>query len=464
MIALYESVEQLDKRAVETFKMSEDLLMEHAALAMANEITKRFDRARVLIVCGAGNNGADGLALARLLSIKSGFEPKIFLPFGTNGELGEKQLKRALALGIEEVKAIEQTDILIDALIGGGLNRKPDESVIAIVEAINDLRAFKIACDIPSGVGKDGNFDVCVKADLTITMGAPKLGLFNDKIKDAIGELVVADLGIPREAYSAHTDAFLLEESDLKAPFRSRQDSHKGSYGRLSIVMGDKPGAALLSAMAALRFGAGLTTVISRERHIHLPLDLIQEQKPIDATKAIALGMGLGETYIDEELLEIVADRAVVIDADALSRPIARALLERKAPVILTPHPKEFAALCDLCSLGAFSVADVQENRLDLSLQFGKTFPNAILVLKGANTIIVSGDRRFINPHGSPALAKGGSGDVLTGMIGALLAQGYEPLEAAIHASLAHALAAKRFKGNSFSMTPSDLIEALKTL
>jgi hydroxyethylthiazole kinase-like uncharacterized protein yjeF len=464
VIALYESVESLDKRAVETFAMSEELLMEHAALAMAREIFKRFERGKVLVVCGAGNNGADGLALARLLSAREGFEPKVYLPFGTKCDLGKKQLKRVNALGIAQVSEVEPSDILIDALFGGGLNRELGDGAAEIVRAIDDARAFKIACDIPSGVDKSGVFDVCAAMDMTVTMGAPKLALFNDKVKDRVGEIVVADLGIPRGAYAASADAFLLEESDLRPPFRQTQDSHKGTYGHLGVVMGDKSGAALLCAMAALRFGAGLTTVVSKERHIHLPFDLMQSHKPAETTKAIALGMGLGEAYLDEELLEIIGDRSAVVDADALSRPIIRDLLERDAPIVLTPHPKEFALLLDRCSLGSYKVADVQERRMALSLEFGRTFPNAVLLLKGANTIITSGDRRFINPLGTPALAKGGSGDALTGMIGALLAQGYAPIDAAIHASLAHAVAAKRYNGTNFSMLPSDLIDLLQTL
>lgn len=464
MIALYESVESLDKRAVERFAMSEELLMEHAALAMAREIFKRFDRGKVLIVCGAGNNGADGLALARLLSAREGFAPKVYLPFGTKCELGEKQLRRVKALGIAQVEAIEPSDILIDALFGGGLNRELGENAVEIVKALDDARAFKIACDIPSGVSGDGSFDICAKMDLTVTMGAPKLALFSDKVKDRVGEIVVADLGIPRDAYALSADAFLLEESDLNLPFRHTQDSHKGTYGHLAVVMGDKAGAAALCATAALRFGAGLTTIISKERHIYIPFDLMQAQKPAETTNAIAFGMGLGEAYLDEELLDIIGDLPAAIDADALSRPFIRDLLEQNRPVVLTPHPKEFASLLDRCGLGVYKTADIQEKRMALSLAFGKAFPNAILVLKGANTIITSGARRFINPLGSSALAKGGSGDALTGMIGALLAQGYSPLDSAICASLAHALAAKRFKGANFAMTPSDLIESLKTL
>ncbi|GHV08707.1 bifunctional NAD(P)H-hydrate repair enzyme [Campylobacterota bacterium] len=464
MIALYESTQHLDKQAVESFLMSEELLMEHAALAIKREIVKRFDTASVLIVCGSGNNGADGLALARLLALENGFEPAIYLPFGTSSWLGEKQLERARRLRIRETKGIEPCTVLIDALFGSGFNRKLDDHAEAIVKAMETLTAFKIACDVPSGVSQDGNFDTNAKMNLTVTMGAPKLALFNDRIKDRAGEIVIGDLGLPREAYMGHSDDFLLEMSDLALPFRRIHDSHKGSYGHFAVVMGDKPGAALLSAMAALRFGAGLATIISREHHIHLPYDLLQSTKPIAGTGAIAFGMGLGESFIDAELLEIAGDLPVVLDADAFSRPIVLDLLARAKPLVLTPHPKEFALLLSRCGFGKPTVADVQENRLKLTLEFSNAYPNVVLVLKGANVIIANGGRRFLNPHGSPVLAKGGSGDVLAGMIGSLIVQGYLPLEAAINASLAHTKAAQRYEDADFSMLPTDLIGLLGKL
>ncbi|MDR3163254.1 MAG: NAD(P)H-hydrate dehydratase [Helicobacteraceae bacterium] len=466
MVALYESVEHLDKRAVESFFMSEELLMEHAALAMKREIISRFPSgAKVLIVSGSGNNGADGLALARLLAMEKGFLPSVYLPFGTSTWLGSKQLERLKALGIESVGEIRECDVLVDALFGSGFKRKlEDEGATVILSAMNSLRAFKIACDIPSGVSVDGSFGITAKVDLTVTMGAPKLVLFTDRIKDFAGRIIVGDLGLPKEAFAAHSDSFLLERSDMKLPLRNVQDSHKGSYGHLAVVMGDKPGAALLSAFASMRFGAGLTTVITKSRVQQLPPDLIQVRRPLAGTLAIAVGMGLGEAYVDEEITAMIADLPVVIDADALYRPFTLDLIKSGRNVVLTPHPKEFAALLRLCDLGEYTIEEVQENRLALSLTFSNTFPNAILILKGANVIVANGRRRFLNPLGSPVLAKGGSGDVLSGMVGSLIAQGYSPLEAAINASLAHTIAASNFKGANYSMTPSDLIEELRYL
>lgn len=461
MIALYESVEHLDKRAVETFAMSEEVLMEHAALAIKREILARFEGAGVLIVAGSGNNGADGLALARLLSMEAGFEPRVFLPLGASSALAQTQLDRLRALGIEEVEAIGPCDVLIDALFGGGFNRKLDDWGMKLIAQMEGLSAFKIACDVPSGVSKDGNYDTCARMDLTVTMGAPKLALFNDRIKDKAGDIVVADLGLPREAYMGESDAFLLEESDLRLPFRDRQDSHKGSYGHLAVIMGEKPGAAHLSAMAALRFGAGLCTVITREHHLNTPFDLMQSRRLQAGSTAVALGMGLGEAFIDDELMEMIDALPAVLDADALSRPLVLKLLQKKHPVVLTPHPKEFAALLKLCELGSPTVEEVQENRLELTRKFSEVFPEAVLLLKGANVIVAHQKRRYLNPHGSPVLAKGGSGDVLTGLIGSLLAQGHEPLEAAVQASLAHTAAAARYQGADFSMLPTDLIAAL---
>lgn len=464
MIALYESVEHLDRRAVGTFGMSEELLMEHAALAMKRVITERFETANVLIVAGSGNNGADGLALARLLLTAGGFEVSVFMPLGVASELAARQLERIRALGVRETEAIEPCDILVDALFGSGFNRKLDDWGVKLISQMDMCDAFKIACDVPSGVSKDGNYDTCARMDITVTMGAPKLALFNDRIKDKAGDIVVADLGLPREAYMGESDAFLLEPQDWMLPVRENQDSHKGSYGHLATVMGEKPGAAVLCALAALRFGAGLSTVIAREHHLNVPFDLMQSRRPQAGTTAVALGMGLGEAFIDDELLEMIDDLPVALDADALARPMVLKLLQKKHPLVLTPHPKEFAGLLKLCDLGSHTVEEVQENRLELARKFSEAFPEAVLLLKGANVIIAHQNRRYLNPHGSPVLAKGGSGDVLTGLIGSLLAQGYGPLEAAVTASLAHTEAAARYEGADFSMLPTDLIAALSGL
>ncbi len=465
MIPLYESVGHLDRRAVEVCAMSEELLMEHAALAIKEEILARFEApCRVLIVCGSGNNGADGLALARLLSIESGFEPTIYLPMGVSSPLAKAQLARIEALGIEQVEGLHPCEVLVDALFGSGFNRKMEPWAMKLIGQMDELQAYKIACDLPSGISKEGNFDTCAQFDLTVTMGAPKLALFNDCIKDRAGEIVVASLGLPAMIYQEESDAYLLEMADLTLPLRNRQDTHKGSYGHLAVVMGEKPGAALLSSMAALRFGAGLVSVITREHHVNIPFDLMQNRRVEEGMNGLVLGMGLGEAFIDEELGEMIGAHPVVLDADILYRPLTLKLLQAGHPVVLTPHPKEFAALLKLCDFKQTSIEEVQENRLSLAKLFSERFPEAVLVLKGANVIIAHRGRRYINPHGSSVLAKGGSGDVLSGMIGSLLVQGYAPKEAAIHASLAHALAASGYSGADYSMLPTELIDQLSTL
>jgi hydroxyethylthiazole kinase-like uncharacterized protein yjeF len=465
MIPLYESVNHLDRRAVEVCAMSEELLMEHAALAMKEAILARFEApCRVLIACGAGNNGADGLALARVLSTEPGFEPTVFLPMGVSSPLAKVQLSRVEALGLEQVEGLHPCEVLVDALFGSGFNRKMEEWASKLIRQMDELQAYKIACDLPSGISKEGNYDSCAQFDLTVTMGAPKLALFNDCIKDRAGEIMVANLGLPAMIYQEESDAYLLEMADLALPIRHRQDTHKGSYGHLAVLMGEKPGAALLSSMAALRFGAGLVSVITREHHVNVPFDLMQSRRVEEGMNALVLGMGLGESYIDEEIEEMIGARPVVLDADILYHTLTRRILEKGHPVVLTPHPKEFAALLKLCDLKQVSIEEVQANRLSLAKLFSEHYPEAVLVLKGANVIIAHNGWRYINPHGSSVLAKGGSGDVLSGMIGSLLAQGYAPQEAAIHASLAHALAASGYSGADYSMLPTELINQLANL
>lgn len=463
MIDIFDSTNHLDKRAVDRYFMSEELLMEHAAIAMADEVALRFDSAKVLIVCGAGDNGGDGLAVARILDIY-GYDVSVFLAYNPKSELAKKQLDRVKKLDIKIVNKIENCDVIVDAIFGSGLNRDLDKNVLDLIDRLNGLDGYKIACDIPSGIDKNGNFSVAFRADLTVTMGAAKLALYSDFAKDFVGEIVIADLGVIRSKYSEESDYKLLEQSDLMLPIRSNKNSHKGSHGHLAVVVGDKQGAGIISAMSGMRFGAGLTTVISKEKIVNLPFEIMQSDKLPQNINSVAIGMGLGESFSDSEIKNIIKDKKVVIDADILRKPIIKEILENQLDLIVTPHPKEFSELLAICDIGKFSVNEIQKDRFNLAKKFSEKYKNCVLLLKGANVIIAHNGKIFVNPHGSSVLAKGGSGDVLSGMIAALLAQGYSTLDAVVHASLAHAIASNNFAKNSYAMTPSDLIDLISVV
>ena len=460
---LYESVAKLDHKCYDLYNLPEDILMEHAASAIVSEIQKRFEPgSSVLIVAGPGNNGGDGVAVARqLLGV---YEVRLFMPYGAKSAMCKIQLDRFYACGGVLDEDMAKTDVVVDALFGSGLSKPLREDSVHLVRRLNELDAYKIACDIPTGIDINGNpLPVAFKADLTVTMGGLKLALFMDAAKDYIGEVVVADLGVSRALYEEESNYKLLERSDLRPPYRNAQNSNKGSYGHVAVIAGQKEGAAIMAAQAALGYGAGLVTVVSHEK-IAVPYELMHSSHLPKKTTAIAVGMGLGVEYSDEDLEEFLAsDVPLVVDADLFYMPKIAQLVQKKQ-IVLTPHPKEFSAMLQICGLGKFSVEEIQKNRVGFALKFAKKFPQAALILKGANPIIAQGEKVFVNPLGSNALAKGGSGDVLTGLIAALLAQGYEPLEAAIQASLAHAVASQKVAKANYALRPTDLIEAVGRL
>ena len=460
---LFEEVASLDLRCYERFLLSEEILMEHAADGMADFIRSEFEPgSSVCIVCGPGNNGGDGIAVGRLLH--ENYNVTLLLPHGVKSQMCRLQLQRAEALGVPLTETLQPCDVLVDALFGSGFSRSFDERSAELLHALNGLDAFKIACDLPSGLHNDGSLEPeTFRADLTLTMGALKRCMFSDAAKERVGDIAVVDLGIARELYETESDWMLLEPEDMMLPHRSADDSHKGTYGHLGVICGEKEGAAVIAGSAALRFGAGLVTMISNEQ-LQFPYELMQSHLLPATTTAIAAGMGLGQEFSEHELDTLLGnDLPLVADADLFSHPMLPALLMRKH-VVLTPHPKEFTHLLRSCGIADIDVATLQKNRFGYVEAFAAAFPDSVLLLKGANVIIAAEGRFYVNPHGTNVLAKGGSGDVLAGLIGALLAQGYTPHDAAIHASLAHTSAAAAFEGNNYALTPLDLVEQLAIL
>jgi hydroxyethylthiazole kinase-like uncharacterized protein yjeF len=434
---------------------------------MANYIRGNFSQdSSVLIVCGVGNNGADGIVLARLL--QSYYDIKLYIPFGVKSVMSRIQLERLQTLDIDFLDEVEEADIIIDAIFGAGLSRELDEKTRKLIVQLEALNGFKIACDVPTGIDVDGNpLPMALFCDVTITMGALKECLYSDMAKDYVGEIICVDLGISHKKYTQgfDTNLYLLESSDMKLPSRKRANTHKGSFGHLAVIAGEKEGASILAGLSALRFGAGLVTLIGEDIETHLPMALMQDiELPYNKT-AIAFGMGFYE--FDDEIVEDIvdSDAPIVLDAGIFSDEIILEFLEQKErEIVLTPHPKEFVSLWNLTIDSPLNIAILQANRLEKVREFCSLFPNVTLLLKGANMIIAHGESLFINPYGTSKLSKGGSGDVLSGLIGALLAQGYDILTATIQGSLALTAGANAYKGASYAMLPTDLIEEIGNL
>ncbi len=461
---MYEEVNALDKRVLEKFNLSEDILMENAAMALERAVLQNASLgAKVIILCGSGDNGGDGYALARRLAGR--FKTLVFEMKPAKSPMCQLQKERAKKVGVviktwEEKNEDLECDALIDCVVGS--NFKGELEPFLNFESLSQKARFKIACDIPSGIDSKGRVDKrAFKAHMTISMGAIKSCLLSDRAKDYIGELKVGHLGVFNQIYEIPTDTFLLEKSDLKLPLRDKKNAHKGDYGHAHILLGKHSGAGLLSALSALNFGSGVVSVQALECEItssNKPLELVFCENFPSPLSAFALGMGLEGFPKDfNKWLELAP---CVLDAGVFYHKEVLQALEKE--VVLTPHPKEFLSLLKLVGIN-ISMLELLDNKLEIARDFSQKYPKVVLLLKGANTLIAHQGQVFINILGSVALAKAGSGDVLAGLILSLLSQNYTPLDAAINASLAHAIASLEFK-NNYALTPLDLIEKIKRL
>ncbi|WP_100983968.1 NAD(P)H-hydrate dehydratase [Helicobacter pylori] len=464
MLPVYEKVNALDKRAIEEFNLSQDILMENAAMALERAVLQNASLgSKVIILCGSGDNGGDGYALARRLLGR--FKTLVFEMKPAKSPMCQLQKERAKKVGVvikawgEKNEDLE-CDVLIDCVIGSDF--KGGLEPFLNFESLSQKARFKIACDIPSGINSKGRVDKgAFKADVTISMGAIKSCLLSDRAKDYVGELKMGHLGVFNQTYEIPTNTFLLEKSDLKRPLRDKKNAHKGDYGHAHILLGKHSGAGLLSALSALSFGSGVVSVQALEGEItssNKPLELVFCENFPNPLSAFALGMGLENIPKDfNKWLELAP---CVLDAGVFYHKEILQALEKE--VVLTPHPKEFLSLLKLVGIH-ISMLELLDNKLEIARDFSQKYPKVVLLLKGANTLIAHQGQVFINILGSVALAKAGSGDVLAGLILSLLSQNYTPLDAAINASLAHALAGLEFK-NNYALTPLDLIEKIKRL
>jgi hydroxyethylthiazole kinase-like uncharacterized protein yjeF len=497
---------EADRRTISELGIPGTELMEKAGQAVAAEVRRRWPQARkVAVLCGRGNNGGDGFVAARALQDRW---PSVYLAGRRADVKGDARvhldmLERAGGNVIElpdpdawdDVReTVLEADVIVDALLGTGLAQSPSGVAGAIVHDLeqSDIRRV-LAVDLPSGISSDGG-EVgwsTVRAAVTVTFAAPKHGHVLWPASERCGDVIVADIGIPREVLADTGPAlFLLEERDAARAWPPRRAaSHKGDFGHVLVVGGaaGKSGAAILAATAALRVGAGLVTAAVPAPSLPIVAaaraELMTEALYVDdsgnlergvadrvlslaaSRDAIVLGPGLGaEAGAGHMVRELVGGLPVpaVLDADALNAlaPAPGEKLGRLAggsATVLTPHPGEMARL-----MGT-STPDVQRRRLEAARELATT-TGTIVVLKGHRTVIAHPDgRAAVNPTGNPGMAKGGTGDVLAGMVGALLARGVDPFDAACAAVYLHGRAgdlAAESLGQE-SMLAGDLLDAL---
>jgi len=479
-LASKEDIYRIDKTCEEKYGIPTLILMENAGEALFNAVKKyipEYESKNYCVFCGAGNNGGDGAVLARKLFVK-GFSVTVVMLDDINNAKGDALINFNIIqkLGVPFIasinslnkikKIVQESDVIIDAIFGIGFHGEIEGLKASIVDIINSSGKVIISADIPSGISADGKVSShAIKANYTVTFGLPKIGMIDYPARNLTGKLITASINIP---------FFILEDPNIKDElitqktiskiYRPRErNSHKGSYGHLLIIGGSQgkdgtsamSGAVILAGRAALRAGCGLLTLAipekislpiqknfpeaivfklnDKEKHLSINemLDLINKRK----IKNILIGNGFGvgdfQKEIVEEILKLKNIDLIVIDADGLNilsryRELMKGLYRKKGKIILTPHIGEMSRLIEK------DTEWVKENKKSSALQLA-TELGCIVVLKDAVSVIaLPNGKTFWNDSGSSSLAKGGSGDVLAGLISGLGSSGYSSVEACI--------------------------------
>jgi NAD(P)H-hydrate epimerase len=508
-----EQMRELDRRTIAESDVTGEVLMDRAGQGVAEVVEylvrmSGYPDAEVLLFAGRGNNGGDVFAAARYLH-EWGLWAEVYLAGSLATVKGDAlaHLERMRAAGVDvhelpgkedwESVKIPPSDgmIVVDGLLGTGVSGAPREPVAEAIRRVNELgeRQLVVAVDIPSGLDSDTGAapGEVVSADVTATMGLPKPGLVEPEAVDHVGNLQVVDIGIPPQLVAGTSrDTELITVEDVRRLFvRRARRSHKGIYGHLLIIGGSPgfSGAVVMAARAAVRSGAGLVSALVPasimptvaggvpEAMIHggretragtLAADCVARwNRSLDEFDAVLVGPGMATRKPGRILVErLLAESPcpLVLDADALNVCVGKVAEIRRAagPVVLTPHPGELARL-----LGC-GAADIQADRFRWArAAVGDT--NAVVVLKGAGTLVAAPDVPLqVNLTGNPGMATGGTGDVLAGILGGFVAQGFRPFDAACAAVYIHGRAGDNvaWRTSQASLTAGDLIEELASV
>ena len=504
-------MQDMDKKTIESFGIPGLVLMENAGRGAVDFLLKKFKNIKakkIAVIAGRGNNGGDGFVIARYL-MEKGMVVNTFLlspqkkvegDAKANMDLLQKLCDRSHTCSIIEIPDVDTLkelkshilhhDLFIDAILGTGLNSDVRGFFKDAIELINSSQQPVFSVDIPSGLHSDTGqpLGIAVKANATATFAFAKAGQLLYPGNGYTGDLKIIDIGIPKFiAQEKNIKLSLIEKKDIAACFKPRNfQNHKGRYGHLLVVAGStgKTGAASLCANAAMRCGTGLVTVgVAKSLNKSIEPQVIESmthplpekekgilsdncfdeiQTLLKGKQALALGPGLGTKKGTKKLVHKLIERSdvpLIIDADAINciAENLNILKKKKAPAILTPHPGEMARLCDMTTL------DIQADRIGIASQFAKTH-DVILILKGAQTVVSLPDgRSFICPTGNPGMASGGMGDVLTGMIAGLCAQGFTLKDASLAGVYIHGMCADILAEDigAFGFVATDIIQMI---
>jgi len=500
-----QEMQKLDELAIKTIGIPSIVLMENAGIKVVEVIEKEYSPLpgkSVYILCGPGNNGGDGMVVARHL-FNRGVGVKVFLLAEKNRIKGDAatnlSIAERLGIGVKEVNSTQDlkllhqefnhADIIVDALLGTGSTLPLRGLMREVVSLINQCSRHTIAVDLPTGLDADTGEvpGEAIKANFTVTFAYPKRGLYLYPGINYAGKIEVVDIGIPSSLGEEKVRCNLLISSDIqKDLFYRKLSSHKGNFGHLLVIAGSlgMTGAATLTALSALRVGAGLVTlgipeslnpileiklteVMTLPLPEHPPKTLASEsfgkiEEFSGRCRAMVLGPGISVEEETKKLVKMIMgglDIPLVLDADGINNLVGEISLLQKyrSPLLITPHPGEMSRLLEN------TVEEVQKDRIESTISLAKV-AGAIAVLKGAGTIIADKEgNSWINSTGNPGMASGGTGDVLTGIIGGLLVQGFSPLLAAQMGVYLHGLAgdlAAQKRGET-SLIAGDVLENL---
>ena len=503
-----DEMKQVEKYTAK-YGLSYQRMMENAGAACARNIRNIIEndktrRRNIAVVCGKGNNGGDGFVVARKFA-ENGYNVTVVLASGYPGSPeAEYMYKMAVDIAIptvwydadrtKAVQAVKSADVVVDAVFGFSFYGSISEDMKQLINEMTNARGLKFAIDVPSGVYCDSGYcdPNCFVADYTIAISALKPAHIVHPASDCCGDIIIANIGIPEDSYNFISNSmYTYNKTEVGNLFPERDPcAHKGTFGHLLSICGSRtmPGSAVLAAKAAVRSGVGLVTCAFPDclyqtmtakltETLFMPLEgnaagtlsascIETLVASLDKYDAILIGCGLGVNEDTEAVLRAVLENAkvpVVVDADALNIISAnKQLLEGvSAPVILTPHPGEMSRLTGV------QAKLIQADRVACAGQFAKEY-GVYVVLKGSNTVVASpdSDRVYVNASGNNGLSKGGSGDVLAGILSAFCARGLRPVDAAdaavyIHGYCADVLADRYSKTG---ILPSDVIDELREI
>lgn len=483
-----EQMRRADLYTIEEIGVPSMVLMERAALEVVRCMEEeQLDFRRVLVICGSGNNGGDGYAIARLLHLK-GHDVTIFFA-GNSQKRSEENAQQAKIAAHYEIPVItnldtEEYSVIIDALFGTGLKREVTGHYREILCSVNQMTGKKVAVDLPSGIHDTtgARMGIAFCADLTVAIAFPKRGLFLQEGNVCAGKILTGDIGISSETFSEGTVTFGYEKQDLFLGFPKRKkNSHKGSYGKVLMIAGSKgmSGAAYLSAKAAYAVGAGLVQIYTHEENRVILQQLLPEviittydtfdseqlEKLIQWADLIGIGCGLGKSDTAERVMQYTLKRALVpcvVDADGINilSKHMEWIEETNALIVLTPHMKEMSRMLQC------SVRELIEQRMEKLHAFVERY-KVVCVLKDARTLVAKEHQNtYLNLSGNAAMAKAGSGDVLAGVIVGILAQQCEPYTSACLGVFLHGLAGDmaRDKKGAYSVLASDLVAEISSV